>query len=131
MVVSSAMRIGTQDLMFRTGMVTAVGAEKEREREIGGAAKSSKAELTESTDDVKPTSKGTTAPRNTNGTKGSNTNGKGGANGRRPASGKRPTNTKAATNGKAASNNGSTEDESTTVPKPHPRSRSKKERKAR
>ena len=33
MVVSSAMRIGTQEFMFRTGMVTPVAAE----REIGGA----------------------------------------------------------------------------------------------
>ena len=35
MVVSSAMRIGTQEFMFRTGMVTPVAAE----REIGGAGK--------------------------------------------------------------------------------------------
>ena len=35
MVVSSAMRIGTQEIMFRTGMVTPVAA---AEREIGGGA---------------------------------------------------------------------------------------------
>jgi membrane protein insertase Oxa1/YidC/SpoIIIJ len=34
MVVSSAMRIGTQEIMFRTGMVSPV---KPAEREIGGA----------------------------------------------------------------------------------------------
>ena len=41
MVVSSAMRIGTQEYMFRSGMVTPVGAapaEKATEREIGGAS---------------------------------------------------------------------------------------------
>jgi YidC/Oxa1 family membrane protein insertase len=131
MVVSSAMRIGTQDLMFRTGMVTAVGAEKEREREIGGASKSTRtAALPESTEDVKPTGKGTVAPKNTNGAKGASTNGKGTSNGRRPPAGKRPTAGKATANGKASSN-GSTEDETTAAPKPHPRSRSKKERKAR
>jgi hypothetical protein len=131
MVVSSAMRIGTQDLMFRTGMVTAVGTEKEREREIGGASKSTRtAALTESTEDVKPTGKGTVAPKNTNGAKGASTNGKGATNGRRPPAGKRPTAGKATANGKASSN-GSTEDETTAAPKPHPRSRSKKERKAR
>ena len=46
MVVSSAMRIGTQEYMFRSGMVTPVGAapaEKATEREIGGASGAPKA----------------------------------------------------------------------------------------
>src|ERR1017187_753208 len=43
MVVSSAMRIGTQEFMFRTGMVAPVGAE----REIGGGAKGAKGTQTE------------------------------------------------------------------------------------
>ncbi len=41
MVVSSAMRIGTQEVMFRTGMVEAVAAE----REIGSAKKEEKPKL--------------------------------------------------------------------------------------
>ena len=49
MVVSSAMRIATQDIMFRTGMVTPVAAE----REIGAASKSDKPPPT-------PPDKGTT-----------------------------------------------------------------------
>jgi YidC/Oxa1 family membrane protein insertase len=133
MVVSSAMRIGTQDLMFRTGMVSPPGG---TEREIEGGAKATKTDaLPESTGGNgkpgakptgKPAGKSTTAPKNTNG---SNGNGKGAANGKRPATGKKPSTSKAASNGRAS--NGSTEDEVAPAAKPHPRSRSKKERKAR
>jgi hypothetical protein len=132
MVVSSAMRIGTQDLMFRTGMVAPVGAE----REIGGGAKATKTEaLPKSTGkaDGKPAGKSTTAPKAGSGTNG-NGNGKQPTNGKRPASAKGSGSSKAGTNGQAnskANGNGSTDDEEAPAPKPHPRSRSKKERKAR
>ena len=133
MVVSSAMRIGTQDLMFRTGMVSPPGG---AEREIGrgekGGAKGENE--TKGTDALpkgtggngKPTGKSTTAPKNTNGSTG---NGKGTTNGKRPGTGKKPSTSKAASNGQA--DNGSSDDEETPAAKPHPRSRSKKERKAR
>ncbi len=140
MVVSSAMRIGTQDVMFRTGMVTPVGAEREIE---GGTKGGAKSELPKSPGGAgaKGTTKGTGAPKGgaptkktaaTNGSaKGSNANGK-------PPSGAK-SNPKASTNGKAATNGQSsgagddevTDDEVTPAPKAHPRSRSKKERKAR
>jgi YidC/Oxa1 family membrane protein insertase len=137
MVVSSAMRIGTQDLMFRTGMVSPPGG---AEREIEGGAKSTKTEaLPKSTGGNgkpagkptgKPVAKGTaakkTAAKNTNG---SNGNGKSASNGKGATSGRKPGTNKAANNGQAS--NGSTDDEEAPAPKPHPRSRSKKERKAR
>ena len=136
MVVSSAMRIGTQDLMFRTGMVAPAGAE----REIGGGAKGAKTEaLPEETGTkpagkggAKPTGKSTTAPKNPSGING---NGNGSGNGRRPATGKRPASGKGSSGSRAKTNgragNGSADDAKPPAPKPHPRSRSKKERKAR
>jgi len=75
MVFSSAMRIGTQEVMFRTGMVSPVGAE----REIGGGAKGAKGTqeaLPEETGPkpnptgkggAKPAGKSTTAPKNPGG----------------------------------------------------------------
>jgi YidC/Oxa1 family membrane protein insertase len=137
MVVSSAMRIGTQDFMFRSGMVSPVGAE----REIGGGAKATKAaglprgsdkdEDDQEGDDAKPAPK--PAAKSTNASKKTtpnraNANGRGAANGKRPT-GKRPASGKA---GNSRSNgNGSKNGEQAPAPKPHPRSRSKKERKAR
>ena len=128
MVVSSAMRIGTQEVMFRSGMVEPVAAE----REIGSAKKEDKKEEKEiakakpeppapppkkksTATDGTAMAKGTVPPAKT----GSNGNGRG--NGRKPAGGAG----KRTTNGKAAS-----EDESE-APKAHPRSRSKRARKAR
>jgi hypothetical protein len=124
MVVSSAMRIGTQDIMFRTGMVTPVGApprEKEKEREIGGTKSTKTGELTDGSDDAKGTGGG----------KATNGNGKGAPNGKRPTNGKRPATSNGKPTSKANGSNGSTDDEEAPAPKPHPRSRSKKERKAR
>jgi YidC/Oxa1 family membrane protein insertase len=126
MVVSSAMRIATQEVMFRSGMVTPVAAE----REIGSAkedkAKEVKKEKPPPPKPVKKTSTatdGTAAARATlppakNGTK---SNGRAPTNGRKPAAGKRTT------NGKPQSD--SAKDAS--APKSHPRSRSKRTRKAR
>src|SRR6202042_1524491 len=117
--------IGTQDIMFRTGMVSPPGG---AEREIEGGAKSTKTDAAPKPTGGggkptgKPAGKSTTAPKNTNG---SNGNGKGTANGKRPATGKKPSSSnKAASNGQAS--NGSTEDEVAPAAKPHPRSRSKK-----
>jgi YidC/Oxa1 family membrane protein insertase len=138
MVFSSAMRIATQEVMFRTGMVSPVGAE----REIGGGAKGAKGTqeaLPEETGPkpagkggAKPTGKSTTAPKNPGGTNGTNGNGNGRrpTTGKRPASGKGSSGSRARTNGRAGGN-GSADDAKTPAPKPHPRSRSKKERKAR
>jgi YidC/Oxa1 family membrane protein insertase len=137
MVFSSAMRIGTQEVMFRTGMVSPVGAE----REIGGGAKGAKGTQTEALPEetgpkpvgkggAKPAGKSTTAPKNPGGTNGTNGNGRRPTTGKRPASGKGSSGSRATTNGKAGAN-GSADDAKTPAPKPHPRSRSKKERKAR
>jgi hypothetical protein len=125
MVVSSAMRIGTQEVMFRTGMVTPVAAE----REIGSAkedkAKEDKpapkaapkpAKRASTATDGTALAKGTTPPK-------SSGNGRANTNGRNPAGNKR------ATNGKAAAGGG--DDEQEPAPKAHPRSRSKRSRKAR
>jgi YidC/Oxa1 family membrane protein insertase len=127
MVVSSAMRIGTQEFMFRTGMVTPVAAE----REIGSAKEKEK-EKQPPPKAVKKTSTATdgtsaakaTLPPAKDGAKsnGAKTNGRAPTNGRKPAAGKRTT------NGKAASDDAV---EDAPDPKAHPRSRSKRTRKAR
>ena len=103
MVVSSAMRIGTQEVMFRTGMVTPVV----HEREIGSGAKEKEKEK-EKPAPAKPakkTSKATdgtaaakaTLPPAKDGVKadGAKTNGRAPTNGKKPAAGKRPANGKA------------------------------------
>jgi hypothetical protein len=123
MVVSSAMRIATQEVMFKSGMVTPVTAE----REIGSAAPKEKEKEKERPPPPPKAVKKSTATDGTAAAKktpppaktGSGANGQGNANGRKPGTGRRPT------NGKAAS-----EDE-TPAPKAHPRSRSKRTRKAR
>ena len=121
MVVSSAMRIATQDVMFKTGMVAPVTAE----REIGSTAAKEKEKEREkpppkvikksTATDGTAAAKSTPPPAKT----GSGANGRVNANGRKPAAKKRPT------NGKAES------DDETPAPKAHPRSRSKRTRKAR
>jgi YidC/Oxa1 family membrane protein insertase len=151
MVVSSAMRIGTQEFMFRSGMVTPVGA---AEREVGGAIateakpkpkpgnSSPKALGTgnskPTSGSAKPPAKGVAASKNgaaTNGngksptTRRAATNGKAATNGRAPTNGKRPVAGKSATNGKKTTEDAETE--LAAVPKEHPRSRSKRTRKAR
>ena len=124
MVVSSAMRIGTQEFMFRTGMVTPVV----HEREIGSSKQD---KVKEDDKPQKPPPKQVKKSTATDGTaaakavlppnkNGSGTNGRAATNGRKSAPGKRPT------NGKAVP-----EDETPAAPKPHPRSRSKRNRKAR
>ncbi len=120
MVVSSAMRIGTQEVMFRTGMVEPVAAE----REIG-SAKEDKPPPKPPPKEAKPPPKqvrrsaatdGTSTDKGTVAPKGAGSNGKTNANGRKPAPRK--------TNGKPAST-------PPPPPKPQNRSRSKRTRKTR
>ena len=121
MVVSSAMRIGTQEVMFRTGMVTPVVAE----REIGSA----KEDKPPPKPPPKPTKKTSTATDGTAAAKATLPPAKNGAktNGRAPTNGKKPPAGKRTTNGQAASD----DVEDAPAPKSHPRSRSKRTRKAR
>jgi hypothetical protein len=162
MVVSSAMRIGTQEIMFRTGMVTPVAA---AEREIGGGAAPPKggstaqkaigtgtgktgtgkpasgtAKATGGTEKAtgstaKSPNKGAAAAKRTNGANGSaQTTGKTGANGRAQPNGRRPTNGRSSAAAKAGNGSNTSNDaeiEPVVVPKEHPRSRSKRTRKAR
>jgi hypothetical protein len=121
MVVSSAMRIGTQELMFRTGMVTPVAAE----REIGPAAKGSTKPDTPSAGNGKASGNGKPAPKGPAQTKKPTvTDGTGLGNGSTPVPRKRPVNGKNAASAHE-------EIEQAPAPKEHPRSRSKKTRKAR
>ncbi len=127
MVVSSAMRIATQEVMFRTGMVAPVV----HEREIGSAAKAKDKDKEDKPEKppAKPAKRTSTATDGTSAAQaivpptksGSGSNGgSGGSNGRKPGAGRRPT------NGKSGSS-----DETPAAPKAHPRSRSKRSRKAR
>jgi YidC/Oxa1 family membrane protein insertase len=156
MVISSAMRIGTQEFMFRTGMVTPVGMppkEKETEREIGGAASdprglgsSSKSlgtgEQKPPASNGKTPAKGVTPPKGIATPKnGAASNTKSASNGKPPGTVRRTTNARAAKSrgasaGKSGSANGKkpsqdAEIELVPVQKEHPRSRSKRTRKAR
>jgi len=122
MVVSSAMRIATQEVMFRTGMVSPVV----HEREIG-SAKEDKPVKAPPKAPPKPAKKTSSATDGTAAAKAilpptKNTTG---ANGRAPTNGRKPTAPKAG-NGRGGSG-----DAATPAPKPHPRSRSKRNRKAR
>jgi hypothetical protein len=152
MVVSSAMRIGTQEIMFRTGMVTPVAA---TEREIGGGAAAPKGGTPQKAIGTGTGKTGTGKPasgtaKSTGGTAkaaggtakspgksaaaAKRTSGANGANGSAQPNGRRPTNGKSsaaakAGNGRNTSNNA--EIEPVVVPKEHPRSRSKRTRKAR
>jgi len=126
MVVSSAMRIGTQEIMFKTGMVTPVVAE----REIGSAKEKPKATL-EDKPTPSPKASAKKPSKATDGTSGaqatlpparngSGTNGRGSGTGKQQGKGK-------ASNGKGSP----VEDQAEPAPKAHPRSRSKRTRKAR
>ena len=129
MVVSSAMRIGTQELMFKTGMVEPVAAEREigsAKKEVGSAKKEEKEEKAKPELPTPPPKKkssatdGTSAARGTVPPAKTGSNGNGRRNGRKPAGGAR----QRTTNGKA-------ESEDQEAQKAHPRSRSKRARKAR
>jgi YidC/Oxa1 family membrane protein insertase len=130
MVVSSAMRIATQEVMFRTGMVTPVTA---TEREIGankpkkeiGASKPKKDEKEEKA--IPPPPKATKRSSATDGTslaKGTvPPKPRAGSNGR---AGRTPSNGQKAPNGKTSGQPGQN-----TAPKTQNRSRSKRTRKTR
>jgi YidC/Oxa1 family membrane protein insertase len=130
MVVSSAMRIGTQEFMFRSGMVTPVV----HEREIGATKETKETKekekpppkavkKTSSATDGTAAAKATLPPaKSAAKTNGAKTNGRAPTNGRKPAAAKKTT------NGKAASDD---DVEDAPEPKVHPRSRSKRTRKAR
>ncbi len=116
MVVSSAMRIGTQEFMFRSGMVTPVT----HEREIAGTKPA--VEKPAPKPSTKPTAKPAITSGNGNaapvdGTKGA---------ARTPV----PPKAGAKANGKQSSG-GNQEIEQSPASKEHPRSRSKRSRKAR
>ena len=127
MVVSSAMRIGTQEVMFRSGMVQPVTAE----REIGSAKKPEKEKPEKEKPEppaLPPTKKskstatdGTALAKSTVPPAKTGSNGNGQGNGRKPAGGA----ANRTTNGKAGNEDQEPE------PKAHPRSRSKRARKAR
>jgi YidC/Oxa1 family membrane protein insertase len=131
MVVSSAMRIGTQEFMFRSGMVTPVvhereigsAKEKDKEKEKPAPAKPTKktSSATDGTAAAKATLPPTKSAAKTNGAK---------ANGRAPANGRKPAAAKRATNGKAAASDGDSAEDAA-ANKSHPRSRAKRTRKAR
>jgi YidC/Oxa1 family membrane protein insertase len=122
MVVSSAMRIGTQEVMFRTGMVEPVAVE----REIG-SAKEEKETQKEKPPPKPPPKRTSTATDGTSLAKGTVPPKSGaGANGRNNANGRKPPNGKA---GQQKQNQNQNQDE--TPPKAQNRSRSKRSRKAR
>lgn len=130
MVVSSAMRIGTQEFMFRSGMVSPVavereiGATKEKEKPAPAIEKPAKpAKRTSKATDGTAGAKATLPPAKTNGAK---TNGAK-TNGRAPANGKKPAGNKGTTNGAPAGD----EDTDAAPGKAQNRSRSKRTRKAR
>jgi hypothetical protein len=130
MVVSSAMRIGTQEFMFRSGMVTPVVHEREsgsgaKEKEKEKAPPPKPAKKTSTATDGTAAAKATLPPAKSSAAKsnGTKTNGRTPTNGRKPAAGKR------ATNGAAASGDDSAGE--APAPKSHPRSRAKRTRKAR
>jgi YidC/Oxa1 family membrane protein insertase len=129
MVVSSAMRIGTQEVMFRSGMVTPVvhereiGSSKDKETKEKPAPPKAVTKKASTATDGTASAKATLPPAKSGPkTNGAKTNGRPTANGRKPGAGKRTTNGKAA-NGDSA--------EEAPEPKAHPRSRSKRTRKAR
>ena len=128
MVVSSAMRIGTQEVMFRTGYVTPVS----HEREIGAASKVKERESPPPKPAAKkPTvsdgtgagpAKGTLPPK-----KAPSTNGQAAPSSKLPMTRRRAASGNTNGNGSSAA----AEETPTPAPKAHPRSKAKKTRKAR
>ena len=149
MVVSTAIRIATQYIMFRTGVVAPVNTE----RAIGGAKASAAGLVAGGEGDAKaptkstpakaggqarPKSNGQARPK-TNGAarpvkpalgagKAGNGNGNGNGNGRPPRTNGVAQPRSGTTNGKAAAES---EDDESDAAKPHPRSRDKRDRRTR
>jgi len=126
MVVSSAMRVLTQEVMFKTGMVTPVAAERE--------IRASKEDKPPPKPAPKPAPRASTATDGTALAKGTvppkkGPSGSGGGNGRVNPNARRASAGGRGANGKS---NGSDAGSGTPpAPKAHPRSRSKRARKAR
>jgi YidC/Oxa1 family membrane protein insertase len=121
MVVSSAMRIATQEVMFRTGMVEPVAVE----REIGSAAKEEKQKPAPKPVEKPPEKRKSTATDGTAMAKRTVPPKPGaGANGRTNTNGRKPSNGKAGSGGRAGQSQ-------PPAPKAQNRSRSKRSRKAR
>jgi YidC/Oxa1 family membrane protein insertase len=121
MVVSSAMRIATQEVMFRTGMVEPVAVE----REIGSAAKEEKQKPPPKPVEKPPEKRKSTATDGTAMAKRTVPPKPGaGANGRTNTNGRKPSNGKAGSGGRAGQSQ-------PPAPKAQNRSRSKRSRKAR
>jgi len=124
MVVSSAMRVLTQEVMFRSGMVTPVAAERE--------IRSTKEDKPPPEPPPKPTKRASTATDGTALAKGTvppkKSGGGGGGNGR-----VNPNTRSSASGGRGANGKGGNADDASAPPGPkqHPRSRSKRARKAR
>jgi membrane protein insertase Oxa1/YidC/SpoIIIJ len=129
MVVSSAMRIGTQEVMFRSGMVAPVAVEREigsaKEKESKEKAKpppppapkqAKPVQRKSSATDGTALAKGTVPPK-----PGAGANGRNNANGRKPSNGK----------GRSGSRPGQGGESQTPPPKAQNRARSKRSRKAR
>ena len=149
MIASSAIRILTQDLIFRHGVVQAPG-----QRQIGGIAKKpstpavggrgARPELPKADSDKQdgksengkePGGSGgrARAPRPTaGGTSGRPSGGKpSGSQGKPPAQRRPGSNGRSGNGGRSAAGRGNGADAASSAPKPHPRSKSKRERKAR
>jgi YidC/Oxa1 family membrane protein insertase len=121
MVVSSAMRIATQEVMFRTGMVEPVAVE----REIGSAAKEEKQKPPPKPVEKPPEKRKSTATDGTALAKRTVPPKPGaGANGRTNTNGRKPSNGKAGSGGQSGQSQAP-------PPKAQNRSRSKRSRKAR
>jgi len=149
MIVSTLIRIGTQDVIFRTGLVKrpaerTVGAGSGRPLPAGGAAALTEGDGGKTAPKTAPKTSGNgkpTAAKSTNGKSADGATAGGKTAGAAPTSqgstgGKKPSTGQAKSSGSARSTNGSsgsaTEDDSdTSKPKPHPRSKSKRDRRAR
>jgi len=122
MVVSSAMRVLTQEVMFRSGMVTPVAAEREiraSKEDKSPPAPPKQTKPASTATDGTAMAKRTAPPKKTGGASGG---GNGRANQNKSAAGGGR-----GANGKGTGANGAAAPE----PKPHPRSRTKRARKAR
>jgi hypothetical protein len=124
-IVSSAIRIGTQEVLFRRGIVpgpaSATSAAAGKSRTLSAAKESG----IESTERPLPKAKGSSG--SSKGSPGKNSGNRPGTNGSGVA-----TNGSASGNGSASSNgNSSSNGSGNAAKKQHPRSKAKKERKAR
>jgi YidC/Oxa1 family membrane protein insertase len=134
MIVSSAIRVGTQDVMYRFGFVKIPGA---GERKIAGAKPSTAALPAGRGASGGGGMEGTGTRGNGSGGPRKPSSGPGGPRGPRPPGGPRPSGS-TGSNGTTGSNGSRTNGRKAVAPPPeepvvkaHPRSRSKRERKAR